>query len=81
MLQKNNLLTGILSGLAAPLLAIFFTEIVSFSFRQPHTLYVLAALVNLLLLRFYYRNGREQSARGVILVTFAAMLSLLWIKS
>ncbi len=81
MLQQNNLLTGILSGLAAPLLAMLFTEVWAFSFRQPHTLYVLAALVNLLLVRFYYRSGRELAARGVILVTFAAMLSLLWIKS
>jgi hypothetical protein len=81
MLQKNTLLAGLLSGLAAPLLAMLFTEVWTFSLRQPHTWYVLAALANLLLLRFHYRNGREQAARGVILVTFVAMLSLLWVRS
>lgn|GEM_PF-5445459 len=32
--------------------------------------YIIAALINLLLVRYYYRNDLSDSARGVVLITF-----------
>ncbi|GGH01168.1 hypothetical protein GCM10007415_41540 [Parapedobacter pyrenivorans] len=45
---------------------------------QPLSLYVIAALINLLFIRFFYRSMLEQPARGVILITFVASLLLIF---
>lgn len=46
--------------------------------NKPLSLYVIAALLNLLLLRYFYRRGNEHSARGVIMVTFLGALLLIF---
>ena len=45
---------------------------------HPMSLYVVAAAVNMLLVRFLYRGGLSRSAQGVVLVTFVALLFLIF---
>ncbi len=76
--MKNNVLLGVLLGAIFPLLAYVlttFTELQRTLFSQkPIALYVMAAVVNLVAVRFIYRSGRENTAKGIVLVTFLAMV-------
>ncbi|WP_051293024.1 hypothetical protein [Olivibacter sitiensis] len=82
-LRYNHILFGCLLGSVAPLIAFFFTEyhlVETLTQRKPLLAYVLSAAVNLILLRYLYKNEKDGTARGVILVTFACMLLLLYLK-
>jgi len=46
---------------------------------HPLTLYVVAAAINLLLLRFFFRRALDRTGRGVLLVTFLAVILLIFI--
>ena len=80
-MQQNPLVSGLGIGLLAPLsayvLTTFTTLSIPFGSRQLG-LYVIAALINLLIVRYFYRKGVEQAARGVILITFALALLLIF---
>ncbi len=75
---------GVAIGLLAPVAAYVLTKVTAWDMQlggKPLSIYVIAALINLLLVRFFYRNARERSARGVILITFAAALLLIFTDS
>jgi len=77
----NPFLSGAALGLLMPAVAHILTKYTSLPFligSKPLGLYVIAALINLLLVRYFYRNGREPMARGVILITFALVLLLIF---
>ncbi len=83
--MRNNFVIGLLVGLCAPLIAVGLTE---FSLvggdifpKQPLFLYALAAGVNLLLVRVFYTKqpAGDKLAKGILLVTFLAMLAFLYV--
>ncbi len=37
-------------------------------------IYTIAVLVNLVLLRFAYRDGKDQIGKGIVMMTFFAMI-------
>lgn len=37
-------------------------------------IYTIAALINLVILRFAYRAGKDQVGKGIIIMTFLAMI-------
>lgn len=83
-MKRNNFLFGALLGLVAPALAhllTLFTDWARLVGDKEIGLYVIAALLNLLLVRFYYRNAKENTARGIILVTFVAAIVLVFTKN
>ncbi len=71
-------------GLICPLTAYLLTTYTSFPERffptKPLIAYVVAAAINLLLVRIFYRKTmpQEKAARGVMLVTFLGMLVFLY---
>ncbi|WP_257669356.1 hypothetical protein [Parapedobacter tibetensis] len=80
-MKINHFLFGCIIGLLAPTAAHLLTLFTSWNMvigNKSLSLYVIAALINLLLMRFFYRNALEQSARGVILITFVAAMVLLF---
>lgn len=80
-MKRNNFLFGALLGLAAPAIAHLltrFTDWAALLGGKDIGLYVAAALVNLLLVRYYYRHTMENTARGLILVTFVATIVLIF---
>lgn len=80
--MKNSLLLGVLIGALAPavsyLLTVFTSVQTSFFAEKPIALYVIAATINLVILRFSYRSGKDLLGKGVILITFVAMLLLIF---
>lgn len=78
-MNKNSLIAGIIVGAIAPLLAYLamtYTTIQqSYFAEKPIALYVLAAVVNLVIVRFAYRGQQEALAKGVVLITFLAMIA------
>lgn len=82
-LRTNNFYLGALIGLVTPVIAFLLTRWTDWAIllNKPNSLYVLAGVVNLLLLRWYYRNDGENSARGVIMVTFIGVLVLIFTRT
>lgn len=70
-------------GSLAPVLAyvVSYFELTGIDVGEKKlSFYVLAALVNLLLLRYYYRNEWSNTARGIILITFMGAIALLFLR-
>ncbi|WP_164110043.1 MULTISPECIES: hypothetical protein [Sphingobacterium] len=78
--MKDSFWLGGLVGVAAPALAYILSNYTSlqtsFFVDKPIAIYVIAALINLITVRFTYRGGKETFAKGIIFVTFIAMLIL-----
>jgi len=75
---RNNLWVGLGIGIAFPLLAFLlvrFTDIeLHFLPEKPMATYTIAVLINLIFLRFAYRSGNDQVGKGIIIMTFLAMI-------
>lgn len=82
--MKNSLGLGVLIGLFAPALAYILTNYTSFAQQlfptKPFVFYVLAAAVNLVLVRIFYRKQamQENLGKGVMISTFLGMLLILY---
>lgn len=82
--MKNSLWVGVLIGVFAPAFAYILTNYTSFVQQffptKPFVFYILAAAVNLVLVRIYYRREMPQDniAKGVIISTFLGMLFILY---
>lgn len=78
-MNKNSIIAGIIVGAIGPLLAYlamtYTTLQQSYFAEKPIALYVLAAVVNLVIIRFAYRAQKEALAKGVVLITFLAMIA------
>lgn len=82
-MKKNNFSFGLFLGSLAPVLAyvVSYFELTGIDVGEKKlSFYVLAALVNLLLLRYYYRNEWSNTARGIILITFMGAIALLFLR-
>lgn len=79
-MKKDHLFIGFLLGLIAPVIAYVLSHYnltgVDLS-EKGLSFYVLAALVNVLIVRYFYRRERGNTASGVILITFIAGLLLM----
>ena len=84
MKMKNSFWLGLLLGLIFPLLAFLLSNYTALATKFPTgkegILYMIAAGLNLLALRFLYKRDRplDQIAKGVIAITFLAMLAFLY---
>lgn len=48
--------------------------------EKPIAVYVIAAMINLIIVRISFRSGKESFAKGIVLITFVAMLLLITIS-
>ena len=83
-MKRNSFFFGCIVGLLAPVVAHLLTLFTSWNMaigNKSLSLYVIAALINLLFVRFFYRNALEKSARGVILITFVAAILLIFMQN
>ena len=78
MLKKDNLVWGLILGVIFPGTAFLLIQsgMGNIINNNPHTLYGLAALLNLLVLRYYYHFKLTKTAQGVILTTFILAMIL-----
>lgn len=79
--MKDSFWKGILVGSILPGLAyistIYTTIQSSFIAEKPIAVYVIVAMINLIVVRFSFRAGKESFAKGIVLITFVAMILLL----
>lgn len=84
MLKRNNFLFGILMGSILPGIIVFCEEVLKKDLRvlgKENVFYVLSLAVNLLLIRFYFKSGTEDTARGIVLSTFIAGFTFFYFKA
>ncbi|MEJ5055364.1 hypothetical protein [Sphingobacterium sp. MYb382] len=83
--MKNNFWQGLALGLIAPLLAFLlerYSGLVEALLGEKRLgIYFVSVILNLLIVRFFYRSNpqKDRLAKGVMLITFVAMLVLLYI--
>ncbi|MCL4641329.1 MULTISPECIES: hypothetical protein [Olivibacter] len=83
MLKKNNPLLGILLGAIAPLIAFLFNEYTSLGSKfadKPLTLYAIAGAVNLLIVRYCYKQQASKTGGSVMGITFIGLILILYFK-
>lgn len=80
--MKNTIILGVIFGSLAPLLAFVLVKYFSiqtfFLPDKPLAVYVLAAVFNLVIFRLFYRTGKDVLAKGILLITFLAMILLIF---
>ena len=77
MLKKDNFLIGALLGIIFPALAWFSVEILKFDIQfmgKKHLLYIASSIFNLILMRFYFKHNKGETAAGIIFSTFISAL-------
>lgn len=81
--MKDNFILGVLAGSVFPALAYLLTNFSDLQANlfpdKPIGFYVIAALFNLVAVRFLYRGGYQKLAKGMVLATFAGMLLLVFL--
>lgn len=80
-MKRNSFLAGVAVGVLAPVVS-YLLKLFSplGATMHPLSLYVVAAAINLLLVRFFYRRELDRSARGILLITFVAALFLIFME-
>jgi len=84
MLNKNNMLTGVLAALIFPAIAFGAAYLLKYNeliINKPALPYFVAIALNLLLLRFCLKRDMGETAKGVILATFVFMVLLFIFKT
>lgn len=78
MLKRDHLVWGLMLGIVFPGAAFFLIQqgMGNIINGNPYSLYALAALLNLLILRYYYHFRLTKTAQGVILTTFILAMIL-----
>ncbi|MFS8616573.1 MAG: stationary phase survival protein SurE [Solitalea sp.] len=73
MFKRNNPFLGVALGACLPALAIVLVEWLRVESRigmRESTIYMVCIGLNALLFRYFYKTRKEQTAKGVLLVTF-----------
>ena len=77
MFKKDHFLSGALLGFIFPALAYVCVEILKLDVQflgKKHLLYIGSVVINLILLRLFFKNNRVQTASGIIFSTFFSAL-------
>jgi hypothetical protein len=83
MTKKVQLLTGLLSGIIFPaivwlIFGVFFTNLVLLD--KPAIPYLISIAVNLFILRYFIRSGKELTGYGVMISTFIIAMAIFMFK-
>lgn len=82
-MRLNTFISGLVLGVIFPALAYLLTQYTSIGTSinaKPLTFYVLAALVNLIAIRFLYRSGNDATAKGILFSTFFGVILLIFVQ-
>jgi hypothetical protein len=84
MFKKDSFWFGTVLGLILPAIAVYFVEVLKMDIQfegKNHLVYILTAAINLILVRVYYGKGIEQTARGIIAITFICAFAIFMYNS
>lgn len=73
MLKRDNVWLGAFLGLILPGIAFFIVEILKNNVRvleKDDLLYIGCVALNLILVKYYFKTFKENTARGIIAATF-----------
>ncbi|MBS7564137.1 hypothetical protein KHS38_06940 [Mucilaginibacter sp. Bleaf8] len=82
MPYKNNWLTGILAGLILPALSCLLFQVLypeAVWLNKPALPYLITIGLNLVLIRISVAKQADQTARGIMLATFAFLLFMIFV--
>lgn len=74
---------GVALGACLPALAIILVELLKLEIRtgiRESTIYMICIALNALVFRQFFKGGREETAKGVLLVTFIYALVFFFYK-
>lgn len=77
MLRKNSVLTGFITGLVIPGLALLIFNVVykgMVLLNKPAIPYLVALGLNLFIIRICYKKDADKTGKGIMLSTFICML-------
>lgn len=83
MTNRFQFLTGLLSGIIAPAIVCLIFDVWHKDWLlpdKPGVPYLVAILINLVILRFAIRKGKEYKGYGVMLVTFVFAILVFILK-
>lgn len=83
MTNKNNFYIGLLLGAILPAISwVLFDRLFPdlLIMRKHGVPYLLVIIVNLLLLRYFYKKEQEKTSMGMMLVTFAFVVMVFIFK-
>ena len=83
MFKRDNVWLGLILGLILPGVAFFLVEILKKNFRfleKDDLLYIGCAALNLFLVRYLFRQYKENTARGVVASTFICAMIFFYYK-
>ncbi|HCN84274.1 MAG TPA: stationary phase survival protein SurE [Sphingobacteriaceae bacterium] len=84
MLKRNNFFLGIIMGLILPGLVLFCAEVLKRDLRvfgKENVFYLLSLAVNFFMIRYYFKSGRDDTARGILLSTFITGFMFFYFKA
>ena len=73
MLKRDNVWLGFALGLILPAIAVFFVEVLKQKLaylEKDDLLYIGCVALNVLLLRYFFKSHKENTAKGIISATF-----------
>lgn len=83
MLKKDNVWLGAVLGLVLPGIAFFIVEILKKNIRilqREDILYIGCVALNLLLVKYFFKEDKEQTARGIVGSTFICAMIFFYYK-
>jgi len=83
MLKKDNIWLGTVLGLILPGIAFFIVEILKKNIRilqREDILYIGCVALNLLLVKYFFKKDKEQTARGIVGSTFICAFIFFYYK-
>ena len=84
MLKNNNILTGFLYGSVLPGISLFiFLYLLKGSFlifNKPGIPYLIAIAMNLFIIRYCFKEGKDNIGTGMILITFVFTAAVFLLK-
>jgi hypothetical protein len=83
MLKRDNVWLGTVLGLILPGIAFLVVEVLKKNIRvleKDDLLYIACVALNLLLVKYYFKQYKENTARGIIAATFICALIFFYHK-
>ena len=83
MNTKVQFVTGFLSGLIFPVIAWLIFDVLNKNwvlFNKPAIPYLVSVCINLFIMRYLVRNGKENAAYGIMVSSFVVMWTVFKLK-
>ncbi|UKJ06970.1 hypothetical protein [Solitalea lacus] len=83
LFSKDNFLLGLGLGAIIPALTFFLVEFIHLGDKlgiRDSSVYLLGMIVNLLLVRYYFKKEINNTGKGVFLVSFVVVLAVFFFK-